>query len=101
MAVALLARRPESLKELVSSLRKSAGEGAVIEAFQTDAASEESVRKAFKDIQEHKSFANLKAKVAIFSVKHSSKKPFMSETYKVRGHRRHTPSLFDQRFAMI
>jgi NAD(P)-dependent dehydrogenase (short-subunit alcohol dehydrogenase family) len=84
LAVALLARRPEALQELVTSLKRSLPQGAVIEAFPTDAASESSIKKTFEDIQSHESFKGLKANLAIYSVKHSSKKPFLTETYKVR-----------------
>lgn len=79
MTVALLARRPEALNEVAQSLRSSAP-SAVIETFPTDT-SPESLKKAFADIKQHKSFDNLKLKVAIYSIKHSSKKPFLEETY--------------------
>lgn len=79
MAVALLARRPEALNEIAQSLRSSAP-GAVIETFSTDT-SPDSLKKAFADVKQHKSFENLKLKVAIYSIKHSSKKPFLEETY--------------------
>ena len=79
MAVALLARRPESLAEIAQSLRSTAP-NAVIETFPTDT-SPESLKKAFSDIQQHKSFDTLKLRVAVYSVKHSSKKPFLEETY--------------------
>jgi NAD(P)-dependent dehydrogenase (short-subunit alcohol dehydrogenase family) len=36
---------------------------------------------AFQEIRNHASFKDLKLKVAVYSIKHSSKKPFMSETY--------------------
>lgn len=81
MAVALLARRLEPISELAQSL-KSQNSGAVLEAFPTDT-SPESLRKTFEDIKQHKSFENLKLKLSIFSIKHSSKKPFMEETYEV------------------
>lgn len=35
------------------------------------------------DIQQHESFKDLKLAMAIYSIKHSSKKPFMEETYEV------------------
>lgn len=80
MAVALLARRPEALTEVAQSLRSSLPDGAVIETFPTDT-SPDSLKKAFADIKQHKAFHNLKLQTAIFSVKHSSKKPFLNETY--------------------
>lgn len=80
MAVALLARRPEPLNDLVKSLKSKQPE-AVLEAFPTDT-SPENLRKAFADIKAHKSFKDLKLRVAIFSIKNSSKKPFLTETYE-------------------
>jgi hypothetical protein len=79
--VALLARSSGPLAELTKSLRDETP-GAVLEAFPSDT-SPESLRKAFKDIQTHPSFKDLKLSIAIYSVKHSSKKPFMEETYEV------------------
>ncbi|EKG16164.1 Short-chain dehydrogenase/reductase SDR [Macrophomina phaseolina MS6] len=80
LAVALLARRPEPLQELTNSLRSSTP-GAVLEAFPTDT-SPDSLKKAFADIKRHPSFSGLKLRLAIYSVKHSSKKPFLEETYE-------------------
>ena len=51
----------------------------MLEAFPSDT-SKASIEKAFHDIKSHASFSGLKAEVAIYSVKHSSKKPFLSET---------------------
>lgn len=79
MAVALLARRPEPLNDLVKSLRSQSPD-AVLEAFPTDT-KPENLRKAFADIKTANAFQGLKLKVAIFSIKNSSKKPFMSETF--------------------
>lgn len=80
LAVALLARRPEPLQELTNSLRSSTP-GAVLEQFPTDT-SPDSLKKTFSDIKLHPSFKNLKLRLAIYSVKHSSKKPFLDETYE-------------------
>jgi len=80
MAVALLARRSEVINDVASSIRSQAP-GSVVEAFPTDT-SPDSLKKAFEDIRTHKSFADLKLNMAIYSIKHSSKKPFMSETYQ-------------------
>lgn len=51
----------------------------MLEAFPTDT-SEASLKKAFQDIKLHSSFKGLKLKLAIYSIKHSSKKPFLEET---------------------
>lgn len=78
MAVALLARRPEPLQELAEKLRRDTN-GGVLESFPTDT-SPESLTKTFAAIKDHASFKDLKLKLSIFSVKHSSKKPFLDET---------------------
>jgi len=80
MAVALLARRPEPLNDLVTSLKEQQP-GAVLEAFPTDT-SPDNLRQAFAAIKAHDSFKGLKLNLAIFSIKNSSKKPFMTETYE-------------------
>jgi NAD(P)-dependent dehydrogenase (short-subunit alcohol dehydrogenase family) len=51
----------------------------VLEAFPSDT-SKTSLEKAFADIKAHESFKGLKLKLAIYSIKHSSKKPFLEET---------------------
>lgn len=79
LAVALLARREESLAEIKSGLQ-SRVPSAVIETFRSDT-SPEALSAAFEAIKSHKSFADLKLNVAIFSIKHSSKKPFLEETH--------------------
>ena len=79
LAVALLARRPEPLNELVKSLRSQTPNG-IFEAFPSDTAPD-NLRKAFSDIKSHQSFKGLKLRVSIFSVKNSSKKPFMEENF--------------------
>jgi NAD(P)-dependent dehydrogenase (short-subunit alcohol dehydrogenase family) len=58
---------------------RSANPSAVLEAFPSDT-SKESLQKAFQDIKAHKSFQGLKLNMAIYSIKHSSKKPFLEET---------------------
>ena len=78
LAVALLARRPENLQSVISKVR-SANENAVLEAFPSDT-SKASLEKAFADIKAHESFKGLNLKLAIYSIKHSSKKPFLEET---------------------
>lgn len=79
LAVALLARNPERLSSLASTLC-SQTHNAVIETFPTDT-SPNSLSKAFADIRASPRLKNLKLKVSIFSVKHSSKKPFLEETH--------------------
>ncbi|KAF9740674.1 hypothetical protein PMIN06_005004 [Paraphaeosphaeria minitans] len=78
LAVAILARRPESLNEVVSTVRKTSP-NAILETFATDT-SKISLENTFKEIQKHHSFKNLKLNMAIYSIKHSSKKPFLEET---------------------
>jgi NAD(P)-dependent dehydrogenase (short-subunit alcohol dehydrogenase family) len=78
LAVALLARRPDAIQSSISKIR-SANPSAVLEAFPSDT-SKASLEKAFQDIKSHKSFQGLKLNMAIYSIKHSSKKPFLEET---------------------
>ena len=80
MAVALLARRQETLSSVASNLQKTSP-GSVIETFATDTAPN-NLKSAFQSIRSHSSFKDLKLQVAVYSVKHSSKKPFMNETYE-------------------
>ena len=80
MAVALLARRQESLSSVRSNLQKTSP-GSIVETFATDT-SPNNLKSAFQSIKSHNSFKDLKLKVAVFSVKHSSKKPFITETYE-------------------
>lgn len=79
MAVALIARRPEPLNDLTKKLRSETK--GVLEAFPSDT-TPENISKAFAAIKHHQSFQGLKLRMAIYSVKHSSKKPFLDETYK-------------------
>lgn len=55
----------------------------MLESFPTDT-SPDSLKQTFSDIKSHPSFKDLKLDLAIYSVKHSSKKPFLEETYEVR-----------------
>ncbi|KAH8794631.1 hypothetical protein BGZ57DRAFT_1012330 [Hyaloscypha finlandica] len=80
MAIALLARRQENLSSVASNLQKTSP-GSVVETFATDT-SPTNLKSAFQSIRSHNSFKDLKLKVAVYSVKHSSKKPFMNETYE-------------------
>ncbi|KAL9083029.1 MAG: hypothetical protein Q9165_008691 [Trypethelium subeluteriae] len=79
LAVALLARRPDPLQHLTASLRASTP-GSTIEAFPSDT-TPASLDRAFSAIASHAAFANLPLVLAIYSVKHSSKKPFLDETH--------------------
>ena len=63
----------------MNNLRSQTPNG-VFEAFPTDT-SPDKLRKAFADIKSHQSFSDLKLRVSVFSVKNSSKKPFMEETF--------------------
>ncbi|KAM0798162.1 short-chain dehydrogenase/reductase SDR [Usnea florida] len=78
LAVALLARNPDNLNAVAKGLRSSTPNP--VEAFPTDT-SPERLSQAFFDIRSHMSFKDLKLKVAVFHVKHSSKKPFLEETH--------------------
>ena len=80
MAVALLARRPEALDDLVQDLRKQTPDG-VFEAFPTDT-SPDKLRAAFAAIKSHGSFKDLKLRLSIFSIKNSSKGPFLNKTFE-------------------
>jgi len=79
LAIALLARRPESLQQISHSL-KTASPDSIIETFPTDT-SPTSLTNTFTAIRTHPSFRTLKLSLAIYSIKHSSKKPFLTETY--------------------
>ncbi|KAI9871899.1 MAG: hypothetical protein M1830_002297 [Pleopsidium flavum] len=79
LAVALLARRAEPLTQIATTL-KTATPDSVIETFPTDT-TPASLTKTFAAIRTHAQFKSLKLKLAIYSIKHSSKKPFLSETY--------------------
>lgn len=52
----------------------------VLEAFPTDTLPD-TLSKVFSEIKKHKRFEDLKLELAIYSVKHSSKKPFLEETF--------------------
>ncbi|TVY23979.1 hypothetical protein LHYA1_G008030 [Lachnellula hyalina] len=80
LAVALLARRPENLSSVRANLQETSP-GSIIESFPTDT-SPIQLKSAFQSIRNHSSFKNLKLKVAVYSVKHASKKPFLNETYE-------------------
>lgn len=76
----MLARRQDALNDLAKDLR-SQTPGAVFETFATDT-SPDNLRKTFADIKAHQSLKDLKLRLAIYSIKNSSKKPFMQETFE-------------------
>lgn len=79
LAVALLARSQDSLRSVRENVIGSAP-NAVIETFVCDT-DPTNLATTFQKIREHESFGGLKLDTAIFSIKHSSKKPFLQETY--------------------
>ncbi|KAL9593117.1 MAG: hypothetical protein Q9219_007673 [cf. Caloplaca sp. 3 TL-2023] len=88
LAVALLARNPDNLTSLATSLRASVP-NSIIEIFPTDTQPVD-LANAFSAIRSRHAFEGLKLRAGIFSVKHSSKKPFLEET-----HEEFTKSLHD------
>ncbi len=78
LAIALLARNPSNLASVASTLRPSTPNP--IETFPSDT-SPEKLSKAFKAIREHPSFKDLKLSVAVYHIKHASRKPFLEETH--------------------
>jgi short-subunit dehydrogenase len=83
MAVALLARNKSNLDSLRDSLRNQVP-NSTFHSFATDT-SPTSLRKAFSDISSHPELKDLKLKLAVFHVKHSSKGPFMQSTPEEYG----------------
>lgn len=77
--MALLARRPDSLSSIRSSLL-SDNPSAVVESFPTDT-TPANLEAAFAAIASHPSFASLKLRLAIYNVKHSSKSAFLDATH--------------------
>jgi NAD(P)-dependent dehydrogenase (short-subunit alcohol dehydrogenase family) len=80
MAIALMARNKESLDSLVALLREQAP-GAVCEGFVSDTTPDK-MEAAFKSVQDHPPFADLKLKAAVFNIKSPSRKPYAEETYE-------------------
>jgi NAD(P)-dependent dehydrogenase (short-subunit alcohol dehydrogenase family) len=78
MAVALLARNSEKLTSLASTLRSSVKGG----VFHTFASNTEpaSLAKTFDAIASQPELKDLKLRLAVYHIKHSSKKPFLEET---------------------
>jgi len=79
LAIALLARNPSTLTSVAENLTTTSP-GSVIATFPTDT-TPSSLAQTFKDIRTHPSLRGLKLKIAVFSIKHSHKTPFMNETY--------------------
>lgn len=80
LAVALLARSNDSLAVVRENVLRSSPK-AVIETFTSDT-DPKNIASAFSKIKAHPKFEGLKLNTAIFSIKHSSKKPFLEETYE-------------------
>lgn len=74
-----MARNPENLNALAKSLRSTTPNP--IETFPTDT-QPANLAQAFSEIRKHSSFKDLKLKIAVYSVKNSSKKPFLEETHE-------------------
>ncbi|KAI0473384.1 oxidoreductase [Xylariaceae sp. FL0804] len=79
MAVALLARRRESLDALVAQLERDAP-GCVCAGFVADAADPRSLEAAFAAVDAHQRFDGLKLRAAVFNVKSPSRVPYADET---------------------
>lgn len=80
LAVALLARSNESLRAVRQRVLDEHPDS-VIETFSCDT-DPQNLAATFARIREHESFRGLKLDTAVFSIKHSSKKPFLDETYE-------------------
>ncbi|KAL9086636.1 MAG: hypothetical protein Q9159_004045 [Coniocarpon cinnabarinum] len=78
-AVALLARNPDNLSNLSNTLRSQLPQGSIVHPFPTDT-DPSNLAQTFQAIQKHPDFANLKLELAIYHVKHASKKSFLTET---------------------
>jgi NAD(P)-dependent dehydrogenase (short-subunit alcohol dehydrogenase family) len=78
MAVALLARNEDKLTTLATDLRDTV-KGGVFHAFPTNT-EPASLTRAFSAIAAHPDLKGLKLRLAIYHIKHSSKKPFLEET---------------------
>ncbi|KAL0940402.1 oxidoreductase [Colletotrichum truncatum] len=77
LAVAILARNGDNLQKLASELRTSSN--GIIHPFPTDT-QPDNLRRTFQQIADHPDFKDLKLKLSIYHVKHSSRKPFLEET---------------------
>lgn len=84
LAVALLSRNAENLKKLTADIRASQPDSAPLEPFPCDT-NPANLSETFAAISSHPSFQNLKLRLAIYHVKHSSKKPFLEETAESFG----------------
>ncbi|OCK75546.1 hypothetical protein K432DRAFT_275595, partial [Lepidopterella palustris CBS 459.81] len=80
LIIALLARRPEPLNELVFRA-VNPNPDAVLEAFSTDTPPD-ALRRTFKHIKMHGSGKDSKLEMAVHSIKHSGQQPFIEGTYE-------------------
>ena len=79
MAIALLARSKDNLASVKRTILDSNPQS-VIESFPSDT-QPDNISAAFSAIKAHPSFEDLKLHIAVYSVKHSSKKPFLEESH--------------------
>ncbi|MCJ1392028.1 hypothetical protein MMC18_004895 [Xylographa bjoerkii] len=79
LALAILARSPETLSSTAANLARTAP-GSVVETFSSDT-SPKSLSETFAAIRAHQSFDGLKLRAAVYNVKHAQVKNFMTETH--------------------
>lgn len=80
MAIALMARRKESLDELVAKLKQDCP-GTVCEGIVSDTTPEK-MGEAFKQVESHPTFKNLKLRAAVFNIKSPSRISYDEESYE-------------------
>lgn len=78
LAVAIMARNKDNLEKLASDIR-SKEPGSIVHPIPSDTSSA-SLQSAFEKFSSHADFKDLKLKLAIYHVKHSSKEPFLDTT---------------------
>lgn len=79
--MALLARNADNLSKVAQTLQSQLPPGAgPVHTFPTNTDNPKTLQKTFQEIRDHADLKNLKLKVAVWHVKHSSKKPFLEET---------------------
>ncbi|TDZ32571.1 putative oxidoreductase [Colletotrichum spinosum] len=83
LAVALLASNADNLQTLAADLGTSS-DGGVLHPFPTDT-QPENLKRAFRQIADHADFKDLELRLAVYHVKHSSRKPFLEETPEAFG----------------
>ena len=74
-----MARSKDNLTSVKHTILQS-NPNSTIETFPTDT-QPDNLSAAFRAVKSHPSFADLKLRIAVYSVKHSSKKPFLQETH--------------------